>query len=82
MISYQQSISATGFTAQVTLAPGEVATVTVNLLTGSPVPQGSMPRVAVQGYAGSQLLGGVAVDVVVPNYVPGFLHAYLPLVRK
>jgi hypothetical protein len=68
--------------AQVTLAPNEVTTVTVNILTGSPVPQGTMPRVAVEGYVGSQLLGGVAVDVVVPNYMPYFLHVYLPLIRR
>ncbi|MFN8597730.1 MAG: hypothetical protein U0559_16295 [Anaerolineae bacterium] len=68
--------------AQVTLAPGEVTTVTVNILTGSPVPQGSTPRVAVEGYAGSQLLGGVVVDVVVPQYLPGFMRVQLPLIRK
>lgn len=68
--------------AQVTLAPGEVATVTVNLLTGSPAPQGSAPRVAVEGRAGTQLLGGVVVDVVVPAYMPGFLHVSLPLLRR
>jgi hypothetical protein len=64
------------------LAPGQVTTVTVNILTGSPAPQGSVPRVAVEGYANGQLLGGVVVDVVVPNYVPYFLHVYLPLIRK
>jgi hypothetical protein len=68
--------------AQVTLAPGEVTTVTVNILTGSPASQGSVPRVAVEGYAGSQLLGGVVVDVIVPNYMPGFLHMYLPTLRR
>jgi hypothetical protein len=68
--------------AQVTLAPGAVATVTVNILTGSPVPQGSAARVAVEGYAGSQLLGGVAVDVIAPDYVPGFLRTFLPTVRR
>jgi hypothetical protein len=68
--------------AQIILAPGEVTTVTVDMLTGSPAPQGSVPRVAVEGYAGSQLLGGVVVDVVVPNYEPGFLHAYLPILRR
>ncbi len=68
---------------QVTLARGEVTTVTVNILTGSPVPQGSVPRVAVEGDAGTQLLGGVVLDVIVPNYTP-FLgqRVYLPLVRN
>jgi hypothetical protein len=68
--------------AQVTLAPNQLTTVTVSILTGSPAPQGSVPRVAVEGYANSQLLGGVVVDVIVPNYMPYFLHVYLPLIRK
>jgi len=68
--------------AQVTLAPGDVTTVTVHILTGSPAPQGSVPRVAVEGYANGQLLGGVVVDVIVPNYMPYFLHVYLPLIKK
>jgi hypothetical protein len=68
--------------AQVTLAPGEVTTVTVNILTGSPAAQGSVPRVAVEGYTSGQLLGGVVVDVIVPNYMPYFLRTYLPLIRK
>jgi hypothetical protein len=68
--------------AQVTLAPGAVTTVTVNILTGSPAPQGSVPRAAVEGKANGQLLGGVVVDVVVPNYMPGFLRVYLPLIRR
>jgi hypothetical protein len=69
--------------AQVTLAPGEVTAVTVNILTASPVSQGSIPRVAVEGYAGSQLLGGVVIDVVVPKYVP-FVpwRVYLPLILR
>jgi len=66
------------------LAPGVLATVTVAIVPGSPLPQGSLPRVAVEGYAGSQLLGGVIVEVFVPNYVffDGHLHAYLPLIRR
>jgi hypothetical protein len=69
---------------QVTLGPGEEATVTVSVLTGSLVPQGSLPRVAVEGYAGSQLLGGVVVEIVVPNYVffDGNMRLYLPLLKK
>jgi hypothetical protein len=67
---------------QATLAPGDVTTVTVTMIPGSPAPQGSVPRVAVEGYAGSQLLGGVAVDVIVPNYVPGFLRVFVPLIRR
>lgn len=69
--------------AQVTLAPGEQTTVTVSVIPGSLVPQGSIPRVAVEGYVGSQLLGGVVIDIVVPKYVAfGPYQLYLPLIRK
>jgi hypothetical protein len=46
------------------------------------MPQGSVPRVAVEGYAGSQLLGGVAVEMDVPDYVPGFLRVFLPTILR
>ena len=70
--------------AQITLAAGEQTTVTVSIIAGSPVPQGSLPRVAVEGNAGSLLLGGVVIDIMVPNYKPfdGKLHVYLPLLGK
>ncbi len=70
--------------AQISLAPSEQTTVTVRVLTGSPIPQGTIPRVAVEGYANNQLLGGVAIDIVVPNYVffDGKLRVYLPLVLR
>ena len=70
--------------AQVTLAPQAAATITVAILAGSPLAQGSQPQVAVEGYAGSQLLGGVAVQLAAPNYVlfDGHLHLYLPLLRR
>jgi hypothetical protein len=74
---------------QVNLNPGQQTTVTVTVIPGSPVPQRSIPRVAVEGYAksqpaGSQLLGGVVIDIVVPNYQPfdGKLHVFLSLLRK
>ncbi|HEX7432746.1 MAG TPA: Ig-like domain-containing protein [Anaerolineaceae bacterium] len=69
---------------QVTLAPGEQTTVTVTIITGSPVPQGITPRVAVEGYAGTTLLGGVVIDTMVPNYTAfdGKLHVFLPLLNK
>jgi len=69
--------------AQVTLAPSQLITVTASVLAGSLVPQGSIPRVAIEGYAGSQLLGGVVIDVVVPKYVP-FVpwRVYLPLILR
>jgi hypothetical protein len=68
--------------ASATLAPSETITVTVTVMPGSAIPQGSTPQVAVEGYVGSQLLGGVAIDVVVPYYEPGFLRVFLPLVKK
>jgi hypothetical protein len=70
--------------AQVSLAPGEETTVTVSVLTGSLLPQSALPRVAVEGYVGDQLLGGVAVEIIVPKYVlfDGSAHVYLPLMKK
>jgi Bacterial Ig-like domain (group 1) len=69
---------------QISLDPGQQITVTVNILTGSPVAQGSHPRVAVEGYVNGQLLGGVVIDIGVPQYRPfnGHLIAYLPLTNK
>jgi hypothetical protein len=48
------------------------------------VPQGITPRVAVEGYAGTTLLGGVVIDTMVPNYTAfdGKLHVFLPLLNK
>ena len=69
---------------QVTLAAGQQTTVTVSVIAASPVPQGIIPRVAVEGYAGTQLLGGVVIDVMVPNYAPfnGKVHLFLPLINN
>ncbi len=74
--------------SQVTLNPGAQTTITVTIAAGSPVPQGSTPRVAVEGYAGAQLLGGIVFEMVVPSYVffdgTNFklLHSYLPMVNR
>ena len=70
--------------AQVSLAPGEQTTVTLSILSGSPLPQGSRPRVAVEGYASDQLLGGVVTEIFVPHYVlyDGKYHINLPLIGK
>lgn len=54
--------------SQVTLAPGEQATVTARLAPGAPIPQESVPRVAVEGWTGSQLLGGVTIEFVAPHF--------------
>ena len=68
---------------QATLAPGQKITATLNILAGTPLLQGRRPSVAIEGFAGSQLLGGVVVEVVVPEYIAfdGNLRLYLPLVR-
>jgi hypothetical protein len=69
--------------AQVSLAPGEQTTVTVTIVPGSPTPQGTIPRLAVEGYVGSLLLGGVAINIVVPAYVDfAPYHAYGPVIRR
>jgi len=70
--------------AQISLDAGQQITVTVSTIAGSPVPQGSHPRVAVEGYINGQLMGGVVLDILVPQYKPfdGFLHTYLPLTSK
>jgi hypothetical protein len=70
--------------AQVTLAPGAAVSVTVSIQPGTAAVQGTQPRVAVEGYAGSQLLGGVVVDVDLPSYRafdPNY-YLYLPQVRR
>jgi len=72
------------FPAQVTLLPGEQITVTVSIVPGAPAPQGITPRVAIEGYVNGQLLGGVAVDIVVPRYIlfDGKWHVYLPIIER
>jgi hypothetical protein len=69
--------------AQVSLAPGELATATITIAAGAPLVQGSLPTIAVEGYSGSQLIGGVTIQVVVPNYrvFDGELRLYLPMIR-
>ncbi len=70
--------------AQVTLLPGEQITVTLSIVPGSPAPQGITPSVAIEASVNNQLLGGVAVNIVVPRYIPfdGTLHVFLPLLSK
>jgi hypothetical protein len=70
--------------AQITLDPGQQITATVSVVAGSPLQQGSHPRVAVEGYINSQLVGGVVLEIVVPAYRPfdGFLRTYLPITTK
>ena len=49
------------------LAPEEQAEAVVTITAGAPLPQGSQPRIAVEGYAAGELIGGVAMDVLVPR---------------
>jgi hypothetical protein len=56
-------------TQAVTLDPGVITTVALTIAPGSPVAQGTSPRVAVEGYAQGQLVGGVVFDSLVPQAV-------------
>jgi len=70
---------------QVTLEAGEQATVEVRITPSGPSVQGTTPRVAIEGYIGSTLLGGVTVDIVVPydvNKPASRVVSYLPVVTK
>jgi hypothetical protein len=51
---------------------------------GSPVPQGGLLLVAVEGYVSGQPRGGVLVDVAAPGYglFDEYLKMCLPLVRR
>lgn len=53
--------------ATVTLQPGEETTATAYLSPGLAAPQGVQPRVAVEGHVDGELLGGVVVNVLVPE---------------
>jgi len=46
--------------------------------------QGTRPRVALEGSANGQLLGGVVMDVVVPTatFFDGKSRVYLPLLMR
>ncbi len=69
--------------AQISLAAGAQTTITVTVSPGTVIPQNSIARMAVEGYAGNQLLGGVVFDVLVPKYVAfAPYHAFLPLATR
>jgi hypothetical protein len=51
----------------ITLQPGEQSTATIVMQPGAATVQGLQPRIAVEGYAGNQLLGGVVLRVMVPK---------------
>ena len=66
------------------VAPGQTITVTVTILTGTPLPQNSLPSIAVEGWVGSKLVGGVVIQLDVPQYMPfdGTAKIFIPVVRK
>lgn len=67
-----------------TLQPGEQTTGFVTLYPGSAAPQGFIPRVAVEGYANGQQIGGIVVDTVIPLSQEALeaLRVYLPTVVR
>ncbi|MGB5052248.1 MAG: invasin domain 3-containing protein, partial [Caldilineaceae bacterium] len=67
-----------------TLAVGQQITATVTVNPGSSVAQGIQPQVAVEGYIGGQLIGGVVEQISVPRYAlfDGKLRIYLPATEK
>jgi hypothetical protein len=67
---------------QLTLGPGEHQPVTVRISPASASVQGTTPRVAVEGFANGELLGGVELKVAVPTYTPLGFRVYLPFVKR
>ena len=59
------------------LGAGEQTTVTVSLIPGISAPQGVKPRVAIEAYGEGRLLGGVEIDVMIPNRAPSLLAILL-----
>jgi hypothetical protein len=70
--------------SSMTLEAGESMTATVTIRPGTTSIQGTQPRVAIEGYANEELLGGVVLDVLVPEqvYFDGYLRTYLPLLER
>lgn len=55
--------------ATVTLDPGATADVTATISPATAVPQGSVVRLAFEGYIGNTMIGGVVSDFPAPKYV-------------
>lgn len=70
--------------AKATLSPGQTITAEVRLTPGMAAVQGLQTRVAVEAYADNTLIGGVVVDVLLPQavYFDGKLRLYLPLILR
>jgi hypothetical protein len=69
-ISLPAGWTATLSTTQVTLDPGKSTTITVTIVPSGPAVQGTIARVAVEGYINGELLDGVVAGVLIPEYVP------------
>ncbi|HOA14253.1 MAG TPA: Ig-like domain-containing protein [Myxococcota bacterium] len=54
--------------AVVTLDPGATADITATIRPATAVPQGSVQRLAFEGYIGNTLIGGVVSDIAAPKY--------------
>lgn len=70
---------------QVTLDAGEETTAIILLTPQGPSVQGTSVRVAVEGYIGSELLGGVVAEMLIPynvNKSNAHLTTFLPLVDR
>jgi hypothetical protein len=70
--------------SKATLASGQTITAEVQFTPGMAAVQGLQPRAAVEAFADNTLIGGVVVDVLVPQavYFDGQLRLYLPLILK
>ena len=62
------------------LGPGESTTVTLTVDVGHSVPEDSQARIAVEGYIGANLIGGVLFEQEIPAAAPTLI--YLPLVMR
>jgi len=62
------------------LGPGEAVTVTLTINAGAIRPQDSQARLAVEGYIGSELIGGILFQQSIPSAGPNTI--YLPLVIR
>ncbi len=62
---------------RLTLQPGERRTISVIIGAGAPTPQGITPGMAIEAYAGAQLLGGVLFEPRVPYLVPNIVDHLL-----
>jgi hypothetical protein len=70
--------------ASLNLGPGESVEVMVSISPGTPLPQGTVPQFAVEGHIGSELIGGVALEVPMPYFVhyDGNQRLYLPIAEN